>query len=245
MTKHFPTGSGPIEIEPLPVLLTNKQREQSDRMNAYYRFQSKIYDLTRWSFLFGRRRLIRKLAETVALPASILEVGCGTGHNLSLLARRFPDSRLMGVDVSDDMLQLASRRLQSVSGKIRLFQGAYGKRAADHLPQPEIIVCSYVLSMINPQWNKLIRQAWEHLPVGGWIAVVDFHRSPLGAFRRHMSGHHVRMDGHLLPELLSHFTIAVREVRPVYFGCWQYFLFIGQKSGGKKRDEAEAHGAVN
>ena len=28
--------------------------EQASAMDNYYKFQSKIYDMTRWSFLFGR-----------------------------------------------------------------------------------------------------------------------------------------------------------------------------------------------
>jgi S-adenosylmethionine-diacylgycerolhomoserine-N-methlytransferase len=34
----------------------------ASRMDRYYRFHAKIYDATRWSFLFGREALIRQVA---------------------------------------------------------------------------------------------------------------------------------------------------------------------------------------
>lgn len=63
-------------------------------LTAYYRWHARIYDLTRWAFLFGRSQLIHKAAYRVVQPARILEVGCGTGRNLVALAQRFPAARI-------------------------------------------------------------------------------------------------------------------------------------------------------
>ena len=87
---------------------TPELREQAEEMRRYYRFHSKIYDLTRWSFLFGRDRVIDRIPEEVA-PKRILEIGCGTGRNLIRLARWFPEAAVTGIDVSDVMLRYASQ----------------------------------------------------------------------------------------------------------------------------------------
>ena len=58
----------------------------SPSLQRYYHFQSVIYDLTRWSFLFGRRRLVQQLI-TSPPPHRILEIACGTGTNLRWLAQ--------------------------------------------------------------------------------------------------------------------------------------------------------------
>ncbi len=58
-------------------------------LEKYYRFHSRIYDATRWLFLFGRDRLI-KTAALFTRPRRILEVGCGTGKNLVRLRQTFP-----------------------------------------------------------------------------------------------------------------------------------------------------------
>ena len=48
---------------------------QNQAMRNYYQFQSKIYDLTRWSFLFGRKTVIRKLPVDTLAPVHIVEIG--------------------------------------------------------------------------------------------------------------------------------------------------------------------------
>jgi ubiquinone/menaquinone biosynthesis C-methylase UbiE len=59
----------------------NDTRDTQESLRGYYRLHSKIYDATRWSFLFGRHRLI-ELVASHKTPTRILEVGCGTGTNL-------------------------------------------------------------------------------------------------------------------------------------------------------------------
>ena len=71
-------------------------------MNEIYRRQRHIYDLTRKYYLLGRDQLIDRLN-----PGDIdrvLEIGCGTGRNLILAARRYPNAKFLGIDVSTEML---------------------------------------------------------------------------------------------------------------------------------------------
>ena len=70
-----------------------------------YRYQRHIYDLTRKYYLLGRDRLIAGL--DVPPGGTVLEVGCGTGRNLVLAARRYPAARLFGLDISAAMLDTA------------------------------------------------------------------------------------------------------------------------------------------
>ncbi|MEM1357475.1 MAG: methyltransferase domain-containing protein, partial [Bacteroidota bacterium] len=76
-------------------------------LSQYYQFQSRIYDLTRWSFLFGRKHLLASLPFRPTEPLQILEVGCGTGHNLLRLAKKYPEAEITGIDLSTDMLAKA------------------------------------------------------------------------------------------------------------------------------------------
>ena len=52
--------------------------------------------------------LIRELG-----PASVLDVGCGSGGNLAAIAQVMPNSVLSGVDVSPEALALAAERVPS------------------------------------------------------------------------------------------------------------------------------------
>ena len=60
-----------------------------------------------------RRRLIRRLAEAAeAGPgARILDVGCGTGDLLALLAERFEGAALAGIDLSGRALEHAQKKV--------------------------------------------------------------------------------------------------------------------------------------
>lgn len=204
------------------------QQQQAKRIQQYYAFQSRIYDLTRWAFLFGRSAILHDLPFEYEEPFHLLEVGCGTGHNLVRAKRLFSEVKLTGMDVSADMLAKAKRRF-SPPQKVVFLEQPYGDNCYTWTGKLDAILFSYALTMINPQWEMLIHQAYKDLRPGGVIAVVDFHDSRWPSFKKHMAGHHVRMDSHLLPVLEANFYPVKMEVRNAYFGMWEYLLFIGKK----------------
>ncbi len=67
-------------------------------------------DSTHWWYIARRRILASLIEREVRLPpdATILEIGCGTGHNLAMLGRF---GALDAVELDDDARALASRRL--------------------------------------------------------------------------------------------------------------------------------------
>lgn len=198
----------------------------SESLQRYYSLHSRIYDATRWTFLFGRARLLHEIGLRFS-PTRILEVGCGTGANLLHLARLFPLARLTGIDTSPAMLGVARRKLRSFGDRIDLREGYYGSSPRMD-PAPDLICVSYCLSMINPGVEEAIAAAVADLAPGGCLAVVDFHGSRHRWFRRWMQVNHVRMEEHLLPVLKSRFSSDLTSVRTVYGGLWQYFLFLGR-----------------
>ncbi|NJO87185.1 MAG: methyltransferase domain-containing protein [Lewinella sp.] len=208
--------------------MQHPQQQNAHNLRAYYQFQSKIYDATRWSFLFGRQALVRGLPFEKEAEIQVLEVGCGTGANLLRLAERYPNARILGVDVSADMLKLAAQKTQQHQRRVDLLEGYYGQLPI--VRPPHLVVFSYCLTMVNPGWDRLIAQAYQDLVPGGYLAVVDFHYSPLPSFRRHMSGHHVRMEKHLLPVLTEKFTTVRADVHSAYGGAWQYLQYLGKKA---------------
>lgn len=200
-----------------------KNVRQAGLMENYYRFQSTIYDSTRWSFLFGRDMIIRRCAELVEAK-DILEVGCGTGYNLKRLAKCFPQANILGVDISQSMLDKASNKLKSQKN-IQLSSEAYGSKERKN--SFDLILFSYSLSMINPHWDQLLESAKKDLKPGGHIAILDFESSQYKWFKNHMANHHVRMEKHLMPNLLDQFILTEWDSKLAYAGLWNYFYFIG------------------
>ncbi len=148
----------------------------AERMDAIYRWQVGIYDLTRKYYLLGRDRLIDDLAPPPG--ATVLEVGCGTGRNLIVAARRYPDARFYGFDVSPVMLAEARRAVAraGLADRIRLAQvdaAAFDPLTAFARDGFDRVFCSYTLSMIPP-WEGALDRAMAAVLPGGSLHVVDF-----------------------------------------------------------------------
>lgn len=203
-----------------------------DALQRYYRLHAKVYDISRWTFLFGRGDLCRRIARLNPAPRHVLEVGCGTGVNLAALAGKLPEARLTGLDLSEAMLDRAGRKLKKHGDRVALchrrYDASFDPDALDG-PAPDCVVFSYALTMFNPGWAEAIETAAEQLPPGGVIAVADFHDSAFGAFKKWMALNHVRLDGHLLPKLRERFEPETALVRRAYGGIWKYLTFIGRK----------------
>jgi S-adenosylmethionine-diacylgycerolhomoserine-N-methlytransferase len=175
----------------------------ADLMNGVYRWQRHVYDLTRKYYLLGRDRMIDRL--DVPTGGNVLELGCGTGRNIALAARRYPNANWFGIDISSEMLSTARMALarNGLADMSRLAQGdatdfdphiLFGQSGFDR------VFISYSLSMI-PDWQACITQALAAVKPGGSLHIVDFgsqERLP-GWFRR------------LLRAWLAKFHVAPRD----------------------------------
>lgn len=206
---------------------TSEQTIQN--LQFYYRFHSVIYDLTRWTFLFGRKRIINKYLDETAGTNHILEVGCGTGSNLHYLHKKYPDAQLTGVDISGDMLRKAQKKNRRFRQPAQLMETFY---QADLFPDRHfnLVLFSYSLSMMNPGWYESLQSAHKHISKGGLIAVVDFMRTDYPAFKKWMGVNHVRMEDQLRPVLNQLFEPVQCDVKKAYGGVWEYLIYIGRKA---------------
>ncbi|MBO9576195.1 MAG: methyltransferase domain-containing protein [Sphingobium sp.] len=145
-------------------------------MDAQYKFQRYIYDITRKYYLLGRDRLIAAL--DVPPGGSVLEVGVGTGRNLVLVARNYPQARLFGIDISAEMLKSAGVNIAraGATGRTELARADATAFDPQHLfgeASFDRVYVSYSLSMI-PDWETALAQALCAVAPGGSLHVVDF-----------------------------------------------------------------------
>ncbi len=156
--------------------MSEATEDAAQHMDGIYKYQRYIYDLTRKYFLLGRDRLLDDLQPEP--DQVVLEVGCGTGRNLIQAARRYPEARFYGFDISNEMLITARSSIEraGLSDRITLAQGdatsfdmkeLFGVEAADR------IFISYALSMIPP-WRDAIPEAVKALAPQGRLHIVDF-----------------------------------------------------------------------
>jgi S-adenosylmethionine-diacylgycerolhomoserine-N-methlytransferase len=204
------------------------QDAQVQDMKSYYAFQAKIYDWTRWTFLYGRKSILHKIPLSVDKALKILEVGCGTGVNMSELAKIYPNAHITGLDVSGDMLTQAAINLKKYQERITLLEKPYDV-GTEYLNHFDVILFSYSLTMINPQFHDLILQAEKDLKPDGCVVVVDFHKANFEFYRKFMQGNHVRLEGQVLPVLMDTFTPVLGKVQTGLAGVWSYLMFVGKK----------------
>ncbi|MDQ6662237.1 MAG: class I SAM-dependent methyltransferase [Chloroflexota bacterium] len=106
----------------------------------------------------------------------ILDVGCGTGLLLRLLADRFPEAELVGVDASPDMLEHAHHTLKE-KPHVQLRQVELGADGQPILPCApgtfDLITCTNTFHYFTEP--VVVLQTWREVLVeGGQVLVEDY-----------------------------------------------------------------------
>ena len=144
-------------------------------MDQVYRHQRYVYDFTRKYYLFGRDSLIRDLG--LEPGQRLVEIGCGTARNLIAIARRYPQTKLYGLDASAQMLETARVQVTRAGLEDRitlvhalaedLSPADFGEEGFEH------VLFSYSLSMI-PGWRQALAVSVRTLSKQGFVHIVDF-----------------------------------------------------------------------
>lgn len=197
-----------------------------ENMDRMYRYQRYFYDATRKYYLLGRDRLISEM--NIKEGENVLEIGCGTGRNLIILARKHPKTNFFGLDASAEMLKSAQRKIDRLKIENIHFEVALADdfKFGETFNLPENFdTCyfSYSISMI-PTWKESIENCLENLKAGRSFYIVDFYdQKDLPAwFRKILKGwlrqFHVRFWGDLLPHLeeLESRGIGKLSVKSIY-----------------------------
>lgn len=152
------------------------RREHARAMDRTYRWQRHIYDATRKYYLIGRDGMIDGLDARPGM--SVLELGCGTGRNMVVAARRHPGARFYGVDISAQMLTSAVRSAGRAGLADRIATAPGDAETIDAAKRFDVagfdrVMLPYCLSMI-PGWRRAIANAIAQTAPGGSVHIVDF-----------------------------------------------------------------------
>ena len=142
-----------------------------------YRKRAGLYDLSaNLYYLIGFREqhYRQRAVELLRLKKGdvIVEIGCGTGLNFSLLQRRIgPEGRIIGVDLTDRMLEQARRRVfrqgwnnvELVCMDAARFVFPSGVNG---------ILSTFVLTLM-PGFDRIIRTGRASLAPEGRFAILD------------------------------------------------------------------------
>ena len=128
--------------------------------------------MTDWSpsqylkFQDERSRPARDLLAAVPLQSAqcVVDLGCGPGNSTELLARRYPEAELIGIDSSPDMLVAARKRLP----RARFVEADLADWRPDILV--DLIFANAVFQWVPNHLDVLARLV-EALPSGAVLAV--------------------------------------------------------------------------
>ncbi|NIU57784.1 MAG: class I SAM-dependent methyltransferase [Phycisphaerae bacterium] len=147
------------------------------KVQSMYQSGAKHYDITTILFrLIGLRLKAYRLLAIKKLslqPGSfVIELGCGTGLNFPLLMEQIgPEGRVIGVDLTPEMLDVARDRIERSGWKnVELVQSDV---AAYDFPEGINGVLATGLFGYIPEYDRVIKAASRSLLPGGHISILD------------------------------------------------------------------------
>jgi len=184
--------------------MTLPDKPDVDLVERFFSGTGSSYDFMVNAATFGidrlwKRRIIALLQDR---PKRILDLACGTGILTIRLARRFPDSRIVGVELRDEYLRIARARVR----RLKLDNVEFVlSRAEDYRCEElyDCVVSSYLAKYA--ELPVLTRNTRELLRPGGLVLMHDFTYPPTP----------------LLIAVWRLYFVALRTIGSAFYPAWQ------------------------
>jgi len=189
----------------------------ADAVQAAYRRWSRVYDVTFGGVSgFGRRRAVQAAN---ALPGRhVLEVGVGTGLALPHYG---PDKRVTGIDLSEEMLALARKRVREFGlSNVEALRQMDAEATEFDAERFDVAVAMFVASVV-PNPRRLLAEMRRLVRPGGHLLFVNHFRAgggPRWWVERAMAPASRKLGWHpdfAIEDLLGEADRARARLRPV------------------------------
>jgi tRNA (cmo5U34)-methyltransferase len=160
-------GERPREPEPMVM---DEPQGVTEYDQAGAELQIPVHD-------FNSRAISRLLPE----GGTLIDLGCGSGRLLAHLAQGRPDARLIGLDLSEPMLETGRRLLEqeSLADRVELRRGDITTFDAELPERADVVSCNWTLHQLPTEdlvrsCLQAVGRARERTGCGVWI--FDFAR---------------------------------------------------------------------
>lgn len=152
----------------------------------FYQFNAKVYDIL--DQIYFRKAVTSPRTAVISIlgdePIKVLDMCTGTGVNAFAIAGARTNAKVIGIDISDAMLQKAAAKLeQEEISNVKLI---HMNAANLQFPSDEfdVVLISLVLHEISPDLaGQLLGEARRVLKNAGKLIVVEW-EEPLNLFKR-------------------------------------------------------------
>ncbi len=152
------------------------RREKTQQVRAMFDNIAPAYDFMNRAMTFGIDKIWRRKAVKLIekeQPHDILDVASGTGDLAILMARRIPSASILGVDLSEGMLQLGEKKVEEAGLADRV---SFSVADCLNLPMPDdSFDCVSVAYGVRNFQNLLAGYKEMHrvLRPGGMLCVIE------------------------------------------------------------------------
>ena len=155
----------------------NSQQSKKEQVQLMFDNIAPTYDRLNHLFSFSidklwRNNVVRRVRRMK--PERILDLATGTGDLAIKMAKRIPKAKIMGVDLSENMLAIAAEKVrrQGLDDHIALYQGD-GEEL--HLADGAVDVVTVAFGIRNfSDMEKGLSEIMRSLCSGGHIVILEF-----------------------------------------------------------------------
>lgn len=191
------------------------REDKAQKVQAMFNAIARRYDLANTVISFGqaggwRKTLAKMIRERPGRPERVLDLCCGTGDMMKLMARVFPGAKIFGADFAVKMLERIKWKSKSKSKRFPCV-------AADALQMPfahgqfDLVTCTFGLRNFQTLETGL-QEIHRVLRPGGTLAVLEF-QPPVGR----LGGFFFNLYFHRILPILGTLVTASRKT-----GAYEY-----------------------
>jgi tRNA (cmo5U34)-methyltransferase len=105
-------------------------------------------------------------------PFGVLDLGAGTGLVAEMVAARYPEARIDLVDIAENMLAEAKKRLKSYKNSFGFITGDYSVMSVHH--RYELVMSALSIHHLGAAAKRdLFGKIFDHLTTGGIFIIAD------------------------------------------------------------------------
>src|SRR5947208_13530831 len=128
----------------------------------------------------NRSKMVKIALEVLPFPRTAglraIDLGIGAGYFTERFLNNFPNSRVLGIDGAQAMVELAKARLTSLASRVQFAIGDFRKlqELAPGAGTADVVFSAYALHHLSrPDKEKVLRAVVELLVPGGWFINAD------------------------------------------------------------------------